>query len=103
MMIVFYKRWKDEAKKTGWEVNVKEYNQVANSGLSLMIIQEILISKCLYYYEFEKIIGTSPNICPPYITELRYQIVLYEMGQQKILMHKNMSYFYNLLKTKSAI
>ena len=68
-MIALYKRWRDKAEKTGWGVNVKEHDQAADSGSSLMTIREILISKCSYYYEFEEIMGTSPNVAPPYIVE----------------------------------
>ena len=73
-MIALYKRWRDKAEKTGWGVNVKEHDQVADSGSSLMTIREILISKCSYYYEFEEIMGTctSPNVAPPCIAELGY-------------------------------
>lgn len=49
---------------------MKEYEQVADSGLSLMTIREILILKCSYYYKFEKIMSTSPNVALPYIAEL---------------------------------
>ena len=48
---------------------MKKHDQAADSGLSLMTIQEILISKCSYYYEFEEIISTSPNVAPPYIAK----------------------------------
>ena len=68
-MIALYKRWEDKAGKTGWGVNVKEHDQVTDSSSSLMTIREILISKCSYYYEFEEIMGTSPNVAPPCIAE----------------------------------
>lgn len=68
-MIALYKRWRDKTKQTGWGVNIKDHDQVADSGSSLMTIREILISKCSYYYEFQEIMGTLPNIAPPYIAE----------------------------------
>lgn len=71
-MIALYKRRKDKAEKTGQRLNVKKYNQAADSSSSLIIIQEILISKCLYYYEFEEIIGTSPNVASSYIAKSRH-------------------------------
>lgn len=58
-MIALYKKWRDKAEKTGWGVNVKDHNQVADSGSGLITIREILISKCPYYYQFEEIMGTS--------------------------------------------
>lgn len=47
---------------------MKEHDQAADSGSSLTTIREILISKCLYY-EFEEIMGTSPNVAPSQIAE----------------------------------
>lgn len=35
----------------------------------MRIIREILISKYLFFYKFEEIIGTSLNVAPPYISE----------------------------------
>lgn len=69
-IIAFYKNWRGKAEKSGWRVNMKEYDQVVDSSLRLMTIQEILISKCLYYYRFEEIMGTSPNVGLLYIAEL---------------------------------
>lgn len=51
---------------------MKEHDQAIDSGLSLKIIQEILILKYFYYYEFEEIVGTSPNIALLYIAELKH-------------------------------
>lgn len=48
---------------------MKKYDQAVDSDSNLMTIQEILISKCLYYYEFEKIMGKSLNIALSYIAE----------------------------------
>lgn len=50
-------------------MNVKDHNQVANSGSGLITIREIFISKCPYYYQFEEIMGTSPNVAPPFLVE----------------------------------
>lgn len=71
-MITPYKRWRNKAEEIGWGVNVKDHNQVADSGSSLITIQEILISKCSYYYEFGEIMDTLPNVAPPYIVESRH-------------------------------
>lgn len=49
---------------------MKKYDQVMNSSLRLMTIQEIWISKCLYYYRFKEIMDISPNVGLPYIAEL---------------------------------
>lgn len=52
--------------------NKKEDDKFADSYSSLMTIWEIIILKCLYYYEFEEIKSTSKNICPPYIRKSGY-------------------------------
>lgn len=37
-IIALYKRWKDKIEQTGWEVNIKKYDQAANNNLSLIKI-----------------------------------------------------------------
>lgn len=69
---MFYKKWKNKIKKTGWKIDIKKYNQVANSNSSLIIIWEILLLKYWYYYKFEKIISIWSNIVLSYIVKLKY-------------------------------
>lgn len=71
-MIALYKRQKDKIETIGLKENMKKHDKFADNCSSLMIIQEIMILKCLYYYEFEEIKGTSENICLPYIRKSRY-------------------------------
>ena len=68
-IIKLYKDWRDKAKTTGWGVDPANHRYTANELIGPQTIQEVLISKCPWYYEFEAIMGGSPNIAPPFLME----------------------------------
>ena len=68
-MIKLYKDWRDKAETTGWGVDPANYHYIANESIGPQTIQEVLISKCPWYYEFEAITGGSPTVAPPFLME----------------------------------
>ena len=68
-MLTLYKKWRDKVESTGWGINRKDHDQPPDDGASSMTIRQILIFKCSFFYEFTEIMGTSPNVAPPYISE----------------------------------
>ena len=69
IMVKLYKDWRDKAETTEWGVDLTNHHYIANKSLGPPKIQEVLISKCPWYYEFEAIMGGSPNVAPPYLIE----------------------------------
>lgn len=68
-MIKLYKDWRDKAETTGWGVDPANHHYTPNELIGSQTIQEVLISKCPWYYEFEAIMGGSPNVAPPFLME----------------------------------
>lgn len=63
-MIKLYKDWRDKAETTGWGIDPANHHYTANELIGPQTIQEVLISKCPWYYEFGAIMGRSPNVAP---------------------------------------
>lgn len=67
-MIKAYKHLRALAERTGWGVNPEEHEEKAfDHGTST--IRQHLISKCKWYYQFERILHKHPNITSPYLKE----------------------------------
>lgn len=71
-MVNLYKKWQKIAEKTGWRVNPINHSYIADESKGPQTICQVLTSKCLFYYDFEDIMGTAPNIVPSYLVESGY-------------------------------
>lgn len=69
-MIKLYKDWRDKAETTWWGIDPANHHYTTNELIGPHTIQEVLISKCPWYYEFEAIMGGSPNVAPLFLMEL---------------------------------
>lgn len=65
-MIALYKKWRDKADTTGWGLDISNHNQVGDNTYG-KTIQEVLLLKCSFYHEFEKIMGESLIISPLFL------------------------------------
>ena len=68
-MIKLYKDWRDKAETTGWGVDPANHHHIANKSIGLQTIQEVLVLKCPWYYEFEVFFffffSSLTSICNP--------------------------------------
>lgn len=64
------KKWQDIIEKTGWRVNSIGYGYIRDKSKGSQKICQVLTLKCLFYYNFEDIIGMALNIIPLYLVEL---------------------------------
>lgn len=67
-MIALYKKWRDKANTTGWGLDTSNHDQIGDNTCG-KTIREVLLLKCLFFYDFEEIMGDSPIITPPYLME----------------------------------
>lgn len=65
-MIALYKKWRDKADIIRWGLDIFNHNQLDNNTYG-KIIQEVLLLKCFFYYDYEEIMRDLPTINSPFL------------------------------------
>ncbi len=73
-MIRNFKAVKQMTKTIEWEVNVTKHNVVVENSRD-MIIKDVLLKKCSYYYEFEELLEDSSIITSSFTLEFTRSVL----------------------------